>query len=133
MNIRMLGHATVHRVGQITTTPQRHNFTVPKPPKTSELFTKTNTYNRKRLVWSYFLFFFCAQTLGLPSQKKRLAKNFEKKYLMEAPSFQMPGLVELSLVDMPLVDAEDADTSSAPGEHPTPDPSPYSGEVQLFI
>lgn len=45
----------------------------------------------------------------------------------------MPGLVELSLVDMPLVDAEDADTSSAPGEHPTPDPSPYSGEVQLFI
>lgn len=43
----------------------------------------------------------------------------------------MPGLVELSLVDMPLVDAEDADTSSAPGEHPTPDPSPYSGEVQI--
>lgn len=62
LNIRMLGHATVHRVGQITTTPQRHNFTVPKPPKTSELFTKTNTYNRKRLVWSYFFcFFFCAQ------------------------------------------------------------------------
>eukprot|EP00729_Bicosta_minor_P002970 gene2970-14881_t len=32
---------------------------------------------------------------------------------------------------MPLVDAEDADTSSAPGEHPTPDPSPYSGEVAV--
>lgn len=79
LNIRMLGHATVHRVGQITTTPQRHNFTVPKPPKTSELFTKTNTYNRKRLVWSYFLFFFCAQTLGPAKPKKETGKNFEKK------------------------------------------------------
>lgn len=79
LNIRMLGHATVHRVGQITTTPQRHNFTVPKPPKTSELFTKTNTYNRKRLVWSYFLFFFCAQTLGKGQAKKRDWQKLRKE------------------------------------------------------